>query len=67
MVVGTKINGIRVEEIRFPKDPLRNGLNTSPSMIQVRPGTPGLDYSGPDVFFIGNEEDAELCAVRVES
>lgn len=60
----------RVQQVRnilAPKDPFLHGLATSPSMIQVRPGAPGLDYTGPDVFYIANEEEAQICAVRVDS
>ena len=52
--------------ILAPKDPLLFGLPAAPSMPRVRSGRPGLDYDGPDLFFIANEPEGQLCAVRVE-
>ncbi|MFK7894810.1 MAG: hypothetical protein AB8G23_03180 [Myxococcota bacterium] len=39
----------------------------NPSLIAVRPGRPGVDYEGPDVFVVIGLPDSNLCAVRVES
>ncbi|MDP6978589.1 MAG: hypothetical protein QF570_08295 [Myxococcota bacterium] len=38
-----------------------------PSQIRVRPGEPGIDYAGPDVFFIVNSPEGRLCNLRVDS
>lgn len=38
-----------------------------PSTIRVRPGRPGIDFEGPDVFVLIGEPDANLCATRIES
>jgi len=35
--------------------------------VAVRPGDPGVDYSGPDVFVIVGKPNGLLCAVAVES
>ena len=43
------------------------GLLRSPSLIAVRPGIPGLDYSGPDVLIVAGQPEAQICALRVES
>jgi hypothetical protein len=59
---------ISVEEqldVLSPKDPAIFGALTAPSMISVRPGRP-QDYTGPDVFFIANEPEGQLCGVRIE-
>lgn len=48
-----------------PNDAL--GLLRSPSLIAVRPGIPGLDYSGPDVLIVAGQPEAQICALRVES
>ena len=34
-----------------------------PSALRQRPGIPGVDYSGPDLFFIVNEQEPILCGV----
>jgi hypothetical protein len=50
--------------------PLRTdtlGLTRQPSAIQVRAGEPGVDFSGPDVFFLVGEPEGLLCGIRVES
>ncbi len=38
-----------------------------PAQIRVRPGEPGVDYTGPDVFFIVNSPEGRLCNLRVDS
>jgi hypothetical protein len=43
------------------------GLLRGPSLLRVRPGAPGLDYTGPDVLVAVGLPDAQLCAVRVEA
>lgn len=35
--------------------------------IAVRPGVPGFDYRGPDVFFLVGEPEGLLCALRIDS
>jgi hypothetical protein len=43
------------------------GLLRAPGIVRVRPGSPGVDYRGPDVLVIAGQPDAQLCALRVES
>ncbi len=43
------------------------GLLRGPSLLRVRPGVPGADYTGPDVFVLVGLPDAQLCGVRVAS
>lgn len=38
-----------------------------PTQISVRPGEPGIDYSGPDLFFTVDLPEGQLCATRVDS
>jgi hypothetical protein len=38
-----------------------------PSSLRVRPGVPGSDYGGPDVFFLIGEPEGYLCGVRIDS
>jgi len=38
-----------------------------PTALRVRPGVPGVDYAGPDVFFLIGEPEAYLCGVRIDS
>ncbi|MGH0034706.1 MAG: hypothetical protein ACQGVK_06725 [Myxococcota bacterium] len=43
------------------------GLPRQPSRLRVRPGRPGVDFSGPDLFFLVSEPEALLCGIDVES
>ncbi|MDH3519243.1 MAG: hypothetical protein OEM49_02205 [Myxococcales bacterium] len=38
-----------------------------PGALRVRPGIPGVDYHGPDLFFLASQPKASLCGIRVES
>ena len=38
-----------------------------PSQIRVRPGEPGIDYTGPDLFYTVDLPDGQLCSLRVDS
>lgn len=49
-----------------PKTPRNVGLPNSPSLPRTRPGVPGVDYDGPDLFFLINDPEGQLCAARVE-
>lgn len=35
--------------------------------IAVRPGVPGIDYRGPDVFVLAGDPEGLLCALRIDS
>ncbi len=50
--------------------PLRadtEGQFRRPSSLKVRPGRPGIDYVGPDVFFMIGESEGRLCGIRLDS
>lgn len=49
-----------------PKTPGNFGLAAAPSLPRTRPGVPGRDFDGPDLFFLVNEPEGQLCAARVE-
>lgn len=38
-----------------------------PSSLKVRPGEPGSDYAGPDVFFTIGDPEGFLCGVRIDA
>jgi len=44
-----------------------NTTEHDPSQIRVRPGEPGLDYTGPDVFYMVNSPEGRLCGSRIDS
>jgi hypothetical protein len=35
--------------------------------IVVRPGTPGLDFAGPDVYFTAGLPEGAVCGVRIQA
>ncbi len=41
--------------------------NHGPSQIRVRPGEPGIDFTGPDVFYMVDLPDGLLCPLRLDS
>jgi hypothetical protein len=47
--------------------PQNFGAQRDPGVLRVRPGRPGIDYTGPDLFFLSGQPSAQLCALRVES
>ncbi len=43
------------------------GELSAPKSVVVRPGRPGVDFTGPDVFVLVGQPEANLCALRIES
>jgi hypothetical protein len=62
---------IRVASLSPLTAPVRSdtlGQLRRPASLRVRPGRPGLDYVGPDLFFtIGEPAPGYLCGVRIDS
>jgi hypothetical protein len=56
-----------VASLVAPLAPDTLGLTRLPAALQVRPGEPGVDFSGPDVFFLVSEPEGFLCGIRVAS
>jgi hypothetical protein len=38
-----------------------------PAALRVRPGVPGVDYAGPDVFFTIGDPEGFLCGVSIDA
>ncbi|MBW2230010.1 MAG: hypothetical protein JRH17_06455 [Deltaproteobacteria bacterium] len=49
----------------YPKNPDLFGLMTAPSMVRTTPPTPLVDPDRPDIFFVANEPESQLCSLRV--
>ena len=61
---------IRVTDVFPVTAPLRadtDGQFRRPSSLKVRPGRPGIDYVGPDVFFLIGDPEGTLCGIRLDS
>jgi len=50
-----------------PLRPDTLGEQRDPGRLRVRPGRPGVDYSGPDLLFLTAQPDGQVCAQRAES
>ena len=61
----SRFNLIRRLDWFAPKWPANFGLAAAPSLPKVRPGRPGVDFEGPDLFFLINEPEGQLCAARL--
>jgi len=57
----------RVEGIAAPLRADNLGQQRQPASLSVRPGLPGTDFTGPDVFFTLGSPDGALCGIRVDS
>jgi hypothetical protein len=53
--------------IAAPLDASSLGLARAPGAVRVRPGRPGADFRGPDVFFTIGIPEGALCGVRIDS
>jgi len=61
---------IRVTDVFPVTAPLRADTDDQlrrPASLKVRPGRPGIDYAGPDVFFLIGEPEGFLCGIRLDS
>lgn len=57
----------RVLEITAPVLPSTLSDQRFPDRPRIRPGTPGIDFAGPDVSFLVGEPESAICSVRVDA
>jgi DNA-binding beta-propeller fold protein YncE len=57
----------RVEPTFAPNVPESLTQLRTPGIVRVRPGLPGVDYTGPDVFVVVGQPDGAVCGIRIES
>jgi hypothetical protein len=62
----TRFGVVRRIDVVAPRTPASFGLPAAPSRPRTRPGVPGVDFDGPDLLFLLNEPEGQLCAVRIE-
>lgn len=65
-ISGTRFSVQRRLDWFAPKWPANFGLAAAPGSPRTRPGVPGVDFDGPDLFFLINETEGQLCSARVE-
>lgn len=57
----------RSENILAPLTVDSLSLLRAPGKVMVRSGIPGVDYSGPDVFFLAGLPEGAVCGIRIDS
>lgn len=57
----------RLESVAAPLREDTFGLARQPGSVRVRPGIPGVDFQGPDVFLTIGTPEGLLCGLRIES
>lgn len=62
-----RISVLRVEPLVAARRVESLGRPQQPDSLKVRPGVPGVDFSGPDIFFTVGEPEGLLCGARVDS
>lgn len=58
---------LRIEPLLAPLTPESIDELRAPAHVEVRPGRPGVDYDGPDVFLVAGEPEGTICGIRIES
>jgi DNA-binding beta-propeller fold protein YncE len=66
-VPGDRFQLLRVEPVLAPVKPESIDELRAPSLIRVRPGRPGVDFTTPDVYFVAGEPEGAVCGVRIDS
>ena len=66
-VSGTRFSLREIVALTAPVREDTVGLSRQPVELKVRPGEPGVDFSGPDVFFLISEPEGQLCGLHVGS
>lgn len=55
------------EALLARQDPDRRSELRDPGPLRVRPGRPGVDFSGPEFFFLAAQPDGHVCGIHVEA
>jgi hypothetical protein len=55
------------EALVFPIRPETLGRPRALASLAIRPGVPGVDFDGPDLFFLVGQPEGLFCAARLES
>ncbi len=54
---------LRVRAVTAPVGPSGLGEPRAPGPLAVRPGEPGVDFDGPDLFFLVGDPEGRLCVL----
>lgn len=57
----------RVEEPVSPLVATATGLTRAIDRVLIRAGRPGIDFSGPDVYFTAGLEEGAVCGLRIHA
>jgi hypothetical protein len=62
-----RFQAVRSENILAPLTADSLSMLRAPGDVMTRPGIPGVDYSGPDVFFLAGLPEGAVCGIRIDS
>jgi len=63
-VPASRFRLLRVTPVTAPVGPSGLGMPRAPGPLAVRPGQPGVDFSGPDLFYLVGDPEGSLCVVN---
>jgi DNA-binding beta-propeller fold protein YncE len=64
---GTLLSIARVEEVASPILDTATGLTRAIDRVLIRAGRPGVDFTGPDVYFTAGLPEGAVCGVRINA
>ncbi len=63
-VPASRFRLLRVRPVTAPVGPAGLGEPRAPGPLAVRPGEPGVDFTGPDLFFLVGDPEGKLCVME---
>jgi hypothetical protein len=63
-VPASRFELLRVRAVTAPVGPSGLGEPRAPGPVEVRPGEPGVDFDGPDLFFLVGDPEGRLCVME---
>jgi hypothetical protein len=64
---GSLLSVTRVEDVASPIVDTATGLTRAIDRVLIRPGRPGIDFDGPDVYFTAGLPEGAVCGVRINA
>lgn len=67
LIPAAAVSVARFENVAAPILAGSTGQMRAIDRIAIRPGRPGIDYTGPDVYFTVGLEEGAVCGVRIDA
>lgn len=64
---GSRFTALHATPVGAPIGDTSSSALRAPTSLAVRPGVPGLDFTGADLFFLAGTPQGELCAVSSDA